>query len=160
MIFENLTFFWGWSQIDLEPFPDQKNSISTQTTMILKYKIHGAKHSPSPSSLNRPSADSGGPRASAWFWPFDPILLTEILDRSRNPSTVLQNYVRAWSLLNMSSIGPREDSNRSGNMSQKMSKIWENFENLTIFWRWPQINLKAFQDPKNSILTQKSMIFK
>ena len=28
-------------------------------------KDHGAKHSPLPSSFDRPSADSGGPRASA-----------------------------------------------------------------------------------------------
>ena len=51
--------------MNLEPFLDQKNSISTQKTMIFKQKNNGAKHSPLPSSLDRPSADSGGPRASA-----------------------------------------------------------------------------------------------
>ena len=65
MIFENLTFFWGWSQINLESFLDQKSNILTQKTMIMKWKDNGAKHSPLPSSLDRPSADSGGPRASA-----------------------------------------------------------------------------------------------
>ena len=48
-------------------------------------KNHGAKHSPSSSLLDRPSADSRGPRAIAFFRPFDPTLMTEILDRSRKP---------------------------------------------------------------------------
>ena len=39
MIFENLMFFWGWSQMNLEPFLDQKSSILTQKTMIFKWKI-------------------------------------------------------------------------------------------------------------------------
>ena len=51
--------------MNLERFLDQKTTILTQTLVILKSKVHGAKHSPLPSSLDRPSADSGSPRASA-----------------------------------------------------------------------------------------------
>ena len=54
--------------------PDQPGTISRPKkqhfdTQIdeFKPKIHGAKHSPLPSSLDRPSADSGGPRANAFF---------------------------------------------------------------------------------------------
>ena len=65
MKIEKLTFFWRSSQINPEPFLDQKNTILTQKTMIFKSKINGAKHSPSPLPLDRPSADSGGPRAGA-----------------------------------------------------------------------------------------------
>ena len=157
--FEFLTFFWGWSQMNLEPFLDQKNTILTQKTLILKWKIHGAKHSPLPSSLNRPSADSGGSRASAWFWPFDPILLTQILDRSRNPQTWFQNYIRAWRLLNMSSIGPREDLLRSGNVSQKMSNFWR----VSKIWRFLRMipgQPGTISRPKKQHLGTKTMILK
>ena len=58
----------------------------------------------------------------------------------------------------MSSIGPREDSNRLGNVSKKWHFFWWIFENLRFFWRWSQINLEPFQGQKNNTLTQTSMI--
>ena len=71
------------------------------------------------------------PRASAWFWPFDPILLIDILHRSINPQKYFENYVWALIWLNISSNGPREDMSRRGNASQKMWKNWWKIE----FWR-------------------------
>ena len=38
-------------------------------------KNYGAKHSPSPSTLGRPSAGFGGPRATAWFRHFESMFL-------------------------------------------------------------------------------------
>ncbi len=52
--------------------PDQPGTISRPKKQHFdaknddfEIKNHGAKHSPLPSSLDRPSADSGGLRASA-----------------------------------------------------------------------------------------------
>ena len=90
---------------------------------------HGAKQSPSSSPLCWPSAGFGGPRASAWFWPFDPRLVIEIAHISTNPQRTFQRTLRALSWLNMSSIEQREESLRSGNVSQKMSKFLKKCEN-------------------------------
>ena len=138
-----------------------KNSILTQKKRwFWNQKFNGAKHSPSPLPLDRPLADSGGPRAIAWYWPFDPTLLIDILDRLINPQKYPENYVRALSWLNMSSIGPREESLRTGNVSQKVSKFWWNFEFLTGFSEMIPDQPWTVPRPKNSIFMQNSMIFK
>ena len=56
----------------LRMIPDQPGTISRPKKQHFdaknddfQIKNNGAKHSPLPSSLDRPSADSGGPRAGA-----------------------------------------------------------------------------------------------
>ena len=127
--FEFSTYFHKSSQINPEAFQDQKNSILMQKTMI--FKSNGAKHSPSSLPLDWPSADFWGPRAGLWLWPFDPILLMDILHRSINPQTYFENYLWALISLNISSNEPRKGLLWTGNVSQKM---WKNNENLN-FWR-------------------------
>ena len=83
---------------------------------------HGAKHSPSSSPLCRPSAGFGASRAITFFAAFDPILLIDVLHRSRKPQKYLYNFIRALLWLNISSNEPREDLFRKGNVSQKMMK--------------------------------------
>ena len=69
--YQNLDDFRKFD-VFLRMIPDQPRTISRPKKPHFdtknddfEIKIHGAKHSPLPSSLDRPSADSGGPRAIA-----------------------------------------------------------------------------------------------
>ena len=122
-----LTSFEKLAQINPGKFLFVKIEISMKFWHILNK--NGAKHSPLPLSLEWPSAGFGGPRAGAWFWPFDPRLVIEIVHISTNSPTIIQRTLRALSWLNMSSIRPQEESARSRNVSQKTSKFSEKYEN-------------------------------
>ena len=69
------------------------NDFKQKSDVFKTNSLHGAKHSPSSLPLDRPSADFWGPRAIAFFGPFDLTLLIDILHRSRNPWTFLQTYI-------------------------------------------------------------------
>ena len=110
---EKCDFFENDPESHQKHFPS-KNRDLKENLMI--FKINGAKHSPLPSPLARPPAGFGGPRATAFFGPFDPILVADIIHRMRNPQTFLENYLRTLISLNMSSIGQREDLGLLGNV--------------------------------------------
>ena len=127
-----------------------KNSINSRKINVFKTHFsRGAKHSPSPSPLGRPSADFWHPRATAWFWPFDHILLIEISNHLTNPQTDLEIYIRALTSFNMSLIGPREGSVWRGNVSKKMSKKWWTFWKFRFFQNWFRIKPEAFHNHQN-----------
>ena len=65
-----LAFFFRRSILKI--FVIKINNFEQKLTYF-EIKINGAKHSPPPSTLGRPSAGFGGPRAGACFWHFEPI---------------------------------------------------------------------------------------
>ena len=86
--FEILVIFGIFSGRQLLKFLKLKINKFAQKLTYLKLKINGAKHSPSPSTLGRPSAGFGGPRAGAFFWHFESNFLTDKVNYSRNPQRI------------------------------------------------------------------------
>ena len=80
--FSDFTHFFWWPISKILRLKINKFELKST---YFKIKINGAKHSPLPSTLGRPSAGFGGPRAGACFWHFESIFLTDRVNHSRNP---------------------------------------------------------------------------
>ena len=62
--FSDFTHFFWWPISKILRLKINKFELKST---YFKIKINGAKHSPLPSTLGRPSAGFGGSRATAWF---------------------------------------------------------------------------------------------
>ena len=81
--------------------------------------------------------------------------MIEILHRLTKPQKMLENYLRAFTMPNMKSIGHREESLWRGNVSQKMIKKLI-FSKISIFMN---IEVELKLDQKITVFKQKSTFF-
>ena len=88
MIFQNfeiLVIFGIFSGHQFLKFVNVKINEFEQKSTYFKIKTNGPKHFSSPSTLGRPSAGFGGPRAGAYFWHFESNFLIDRISHSENP---------------------------------------------------------------------------
>ena len=97
-------------------FTSKINDFRGKREFFQTNSSHDAKHSPSSSPLCRPLAGFGAFRyyifCSLWPYTFD-----RYTSQIKKALEVHQNFIRALIWLNISSNGPREDSNWKGNVS-------------------------------------------
>ena len=97
-------------------FEAKMHCLPSERHFYSQFSLNGAKHSPLPLPLDRPSADFWGPRAGACFRPFDPMLMIDILRGSRNPQRLITSYRRPMLCLIFIPTEAQEASFHSGNV--------------------------------------------